>query len=166
MPTLDTIPVSTLRPPVEPDRRGLFSAALAAETTKFRSVRSTVWTLLTVVAATVGIGAIFCAAEVARWDQISPHMRAVFDPTLQSLNGIIPAQLAIGVLGVLVISSEYTTGTIRTTLAAIPQRKLILGAKVVVFAAAAMVVRGDLLRRRLRRRAGNPGPQGHWRVDR
>jgi ABC-type transport system involved in multi-copper enzyme maturation permease subunit len=111
------------------------SRVVASEATKLRSVRSTVWTLLVAAAATVGIGAVFCLAEVARWNRLSLHARAAFDPTLQSLNGIVFAQLAIGVLGVLMISSEYGTGLIRTTLSAVPRRGIVLGSKTIVFAA-------------------------------
>jgi ABC-2 type transport system permease protein len=63
-----------------------------------------------------------------------------FDPTSFSLNGIFLAQLAVGILGVLVISSEYATGQIRATLGATPQRGLVLGAKVLVFMALSFLV--------------------------
>ena len=125
---------------VEARPRGPLGRAVAAEVTKVRSVRSTVWTLLVAAAATIGIGAVFCLAEVARWDRLSPHARAAFDPTLQSLNGIALAQLAIGVLGVLMVSSEYGTGLIRSTLSAVPRRGVVLGSKIAVFAAVAFVV--------------------------
>jgi ABC-2 type transport system permease protein len=119
---------------------GLLRAALASEATKLRSVRSTVWTLFATLFVTIGIGALICLARVSRWDQLDAHERLTFDPTSFSLRGIFLAQLAIGVLGVLVISSEYSTGMIRTTLAAIPQRRVVLAAKVAVFAVVAFVV--------------------------
>ena len=115
-------------------------ATLASETTKLRSVRSTMWTLLITVVATIGIGVVVCLAIVNRWDSLSLHERATLDPALESMNGLFLAQLAIGVLGVLVISSEYSTGMIRTTLAAVPQRRIVLAAKVIVFAVVAFVV--------------------------
>lgn len=117
-----------------------FRAVLASETTKLRSVRSTVWTLFVTLLVTIGIGALICLARVSRWDQLSLHDRVTFDATTFSLRGIFLAQLAIGVLGVLVISSEYSTGLIRTTLAAVPQRRYVLIAKALVFAVAAFVV--------------------------
>jgi hypothetical protein len=118
----------------------VFAASARAEWTKLRSVRSTIWSLLVTVAITVGLGALFCAARVSRWDRLDPGEIRNFDPTAFSLNGLFLAQLAIGVLGVLVISSEYATGQIRATLGATPQRNLVLVAKTVVFAAVTLVV--------------------------
>ena len=66
--------------------------------------------------------------------------RLSFDPTMRSLRGVFLSSLAIGVLGVLVISSEYATGLIRTTLAAVPQRRVVLAAKGIVFGVIAAVV--------------------------
>jgi ABC-2 type transport system permease protein len=131
-----TRPDSTVPAPTT----GLFRAALGSEATKLRSVRSTMWTLFATLFVTIGIGALICLARVSRWDQLSIRERLTFDPTSFSLRGLFLAQLAIGVLGVLVISSEYSTGMIRTTLTAIPQRRVMLAAKVVVFAVVAFVV--------------------------
>ncbi len=119
---------------------GAFVPALQSEGTKLRSVRSTVWTLVAVVVATVGIGTLLSLARVSRWDQMNLRERLSIDPTAISLRGVFLAQLAIGVLGVLVISAEYTTGMIRTTLTALPNRRMLLAAKVVVFAVVAFVV--------------------------
>jgi ABC-2 type transport system permease protein len=115
-------------------------AALASEATKLRSVRSTVWTLVVTVIATVGIGALITTARVSRWNELSPRERLSLDPTTVSLRGVFLAQLAIGVLGVLVISSEYSTGMIRTTFAAVPRRPLVLFAKAVTLTTAACFV--------------------------
>jgi ABC-2 type transport system permease protein len=115
-------------------------AVLGSEATKIRSVRSTMWTLLVAIFATAGIGALICLARVSRWSNFGPRELQSFDATMFSLRGVFLAQLAIGVLGVLVISSEYSTGMIRTTLAAVPQRRLLLSAKVIVFAVVAFVV--------------------------
>jgi ABC-2 type transport system permease protein len=117
-----------------------FVAVLQAEWTKLWSVRSTIWSLLVTIAIIVGLGALFCAARVARADRLGPDELRNFDPTGFSLNGIFLAQLAVGVLGVLVISSEYATGQIRATLGATPQRILVLAAKVVVFMVVVFVV--------------------------
>jgi hypothetical protein len=67
-----------------------------------------------------------------------------FDATLTSLDGLYLAQVAVGALGVLVMSSEYGTGMIRATMAAVPQRRLVLAAKGVVFLACALIG-GELL---------------------
>jgi ABC-2 type transport system permease protein len=117
-----------------------FGAVVRAEWTKLWSVRSTLWSLLVTVAIIVGLGALFCVARVARADRLDPRELRNFDPTGFSLNGIFLAQLAVGVLGVLVITSEYATGQIRATFGATPQRRLVLAAKVAVFMAVAFVV--------------------------
>ena len=116
------------------------AAAMRAEWIKLRSVQSTVWSLLVAVAVTVGLGALFCAARVARADRLDASELRSFDPTTFSLNGLFLAQLAIGVLGVLVMTSEYSTGQIRATLAGTPQRMVVLVAKLAVFVATVVVV--------------------------
>ncbi|MCU1367234.1 MAG: putative transporter transrane protein [Ilumatobacteraceae bacterium] len=119
-------------------------AALVSEWTKLRSVRSTVWSLVMTSAFTIGLGTLFCWAYLHRREQRGDRQNAVrallFDPTARSLNGVVLAQLAIGVLGVLVMSSEYTTGMIRTSLAAVPNRRVFLLAKTIVLAAVGLVV--------------------------
>jgi len=112
----------------------LLTNVLSSEWTKIRSVRSTYWTLFAAAATTIGLSAIVCAVVVAQFAHLSTKERAVFNPASASLTGGILAQLAIAVLGVLVISSEYGTGMIRTTFAAVPQRLTVLAAKVAVFA--------------------------------
>jgi hypothetical protein len=110
------------------------------EWTKLRTVRSTWWSLLIVLAGMIAIGLFICAAMVARWDQLPEAVRVKFDPTSRSLNGLFVAQLATGVLGVLAITSEYATGTIRATLAAVPRRRTVLAAKAAVLAVPVFVV--------------------------
>ena len=125
--------------PVSP-RGGELRAAITSESTKLRSVRSTVWTLFATITATVGIGALIAFARTSRWSDMSRFDQLRFDSTAASLRGVYLAQIALGVLGVLVISSEYSTGMIRTTLTAIPRRITVLTAKVLVFAVVAVVV--------------------------
>jgi len=98
------------------------------------------WSLLVTVAIVIGLGALFSAARVSRWDRLDPDEAARFDPAGFSLNGIFLAQLAVGVLGVLVMSSEYATGQIRASFGAVPQRRLVLAAKVLVFGAVVLAV--------------------------
>jgi ABC-2 type transport system permease protein len=119
---------------------GALVPVLRSEATKLRSVRSTVWTLVATVVATVGVGTLLSLARVSRWDHLSLRERLSIDPTAVSLRGVFLAQLAIGVLGVLVISAEYSTGMIRTTLTAVPHRRMLLFAKATVFAVVAFVV--------------------------
>jgi ABC-type transport system involved in multi-copper enzyme maturation permease subunit len=98
------------------------------------------WSLFATFAITVGVGALFCFAYLARYDHLGLGARLTFDPTAQSLRGLFLAQIAIGVLGVLVMSSEYATGLIRSTFTATPQRRDVLAAKALVFGAVALAV--------------------------
>jgi ABC-type transport system involved in multi-copper enzyme maturation permease subunit len=113
---------------------------IRAEWTKLRTVRSRWSALLIVLVGTVGIGALVCAAIAARWPHMSAPDKASFDPTFRSLTGLMLAQLAVGVLGCLAISAEYSSGMVRTTLAAVPRRARVLTAKVVALAPVALVV--------------------------
>jgi ABC-type transport system involved in multi-copper enzyme maturation permease subunit len=113
---------------------------LRSEWTKIRSVRSTYWTLLSAAVTIVGLSAIVCAVYVAQFDKLSVQDKAGFDAASASLVGGILAQLAIAVLGVLVITSEYGSGMIRATFAAVPQRLTVLAAKAAVFTAVTVAV--------------------------
>jgi ABC-2 type transport system permease protein len=122
-----------------PGRYGL-SGLLRSEWTKMRTVRSTMWTLGITVVVGIGISALATAETRSHWATMSPGARQGFDPTSTSLTALLFCQLAIGVLGVLVMSAEYGTGTIRATFSAAPRRPLVLAAKVAVFGAVALVV--------------------------
>jgi ABC-type transport system involved in multi-copper enzyme maturation permease subunit len=123
-----------------PERRPLLPAVMRSELTKLRSVRSTVWSLIATFGITVGLGALFSWAYINRFSNQTLQERLTFDPTAQSLRGLFLAQLAVGVLGVLIISSEYATGLIRTTFAAVPQRRTVIAAKTITYGAVALVV--------------------------
>lgn len=132
---------SALSGVARPDtRRPLAPDLVRSEWTKLRSVRSTYWTLLAGAAAMVGLAALLSTVYVNRYDRLSGARRATFHPVAFSLSGIFLAQLAIGVLGVLVITAEYSSGSIRSTFTAVPQRRAVLAAKAAVFAAATVVV--------------------------
>jgi ABC-2 type transport system permease protein len=121
--------------------RGVTQARVArSEWTKFRSLRSTRWTLLAAVVLTIGIGALFAAVTSSHYDSMSLADRLTFEPISLSLSGVLFAQLAIGVLGVLVFSGEYGTGMIRASLTVVPQRLPVLWAKLGVFAGFVFVV--------------------------
>ncbi len=113
--------------------RASFGGALRSEFTKIFSVRSTYWTLLAMLVVTVGFGTLASYGISHGPGSVGPQ----FDPTRQSLSGLYFSQLIIGVLGVLVISSEYATGMIRTTLSTMPRRGTFVAAKAVVFTAVA-----------------------------
>jgi len=121
-----------------PDHRpATFADALRCEWTKIRTLRSTFWTLLT--AAMLGIGALFSAVAAHHYAGQALSGQAGWDPTSVSLSGLALAQLAIGVLGVLVITSEYSTGSIQTSLAAVPRRGRFLAAKATVLTAVSLI---------------------------
>jgi ABC-2 type transport system permease protein len=113
---------------------------LRSEFLKLRTVRSTYWTLLAAAIATIGLSVIVCAIYAAQCATLNANSRATFDPISSSLAGGFLAQLAIGVLGVLVITSEYGSGMIRETFAAVPQRLTVLFCKAAVFAGVTLVV--------------------------
>lgn len=121
----------------QPAGRAGFGHYLLAEWTKIRSVRSTFWTLIIAAIVIVGFTALICWITVANWN--GPHaaardIRAVTDPTSIIFGfAIYLGQLAIAVLGVLVVTTEYSTGVIRASLLAVPKRYTMLAAKVVVF---------------------------------
>jgi ABC-2 type transport system permease protein len=119
-----------------------FDNVIRSEWTKLRSVRSTYWTMAAAFAATV----VLSAATCLRYAYLLRHGQdgGGFDPTALSLNGIYLAQLAAGALGVLTISAEYSTGMIRASLGAVPQRRAVLAAKGIVFVATTFAV-GELL---------------------
>jgi ABC-2 type transport system permease protein len=112
-----------------PSGRAGFTGALRSEFTKIRSVRSTYWTLITLVVVTIGIGALACVGAISRGADHGPG----FDATQRSLAGLILGQLIIVVLGALTVTSEYSTGMIRTSLTVQPRRGTLLAAKGVIF---------------------------------
>jgi ABC-2 type transport system permease protein len=114
--------------------RPLIADLARSEWIKLRTLRSSYWTLLAAVLAMTGFGGLLAAAYARH---LTAASRASLDPAAYSLSGFFLAQLAIGVLGVLVMTGEYATGSIRSTLAAAPQRLMVLAAKAGVFAAAA-----------------------------
>src|SRR5215475_6946518 len=107
---------------------------LRSEFTKFRSLRSTMYTLLAALVLMIGLGALFSAVTASQYHAYNAADRASFNPVTTSLSGVIFAVVAFGVLGVLVASGEYSTGMIRSSLTAVPRRLPVLWGKVAVFA--------------------------------
>ena len=105
-----------------------------SEWTKFITVRSTLWSLGVGILLTLLFPILFAAVTSAHWGTMSPHERADRHPMDIALAGVNVAQLAIAVLGVLVITAEYSTGMIRSTFLAVPKRLPVLWAKLGVFA--------------------------------
>ena len=136
----------TIATPTEPRRSRLdvrpvtLPRVLVSEWVKFRSLRSTWITLLVAVVALIGIGCAVGAATNSHWSSLDPGERASFEPIARSLVGVNLAQLAVGVLGVLLISGEYATGMVRATFGAVPTRLPVLAAKAVLYAVVTVVL--------------------------
>jgi ABC-2 type transport system permease protein len=114
--------------------------ALASEFTKLRSVRSTYWTLGALFFVSVGLGIAITAGTAANFAD-NPGNKAGFDATQASLGAFFEiGQLIIAVLGAMVITSEYSTGMIRTSLTAQPRRGVVYAAKAMVFTAVTLVI--------------------------
>ncbi len=125
-----------------PDRRGLsLGRIVTSEWIKFRSVRATAWTLPITAALMVGL------AVLQAWgaSTMGPEAFGQVNGVEVITGGWFFAQLAVAVLGVLTITGEYSTGMIRSTLAAVPRRVPALWAKaavlvVVVFAVSLVAI--------------------------
>ncbi|MDL2080143.1 ABC transporter permease subunit [Streptomyces sp. GXMU-J15] len=113
---------------------------LRSEWTKIRSVASTVWTLSLAVVVTVALGVLISLLSRHEYDNLDRDDRLSFDPTFISFAGMSLGQLAMIVFGVLVVSNEYSTGMIRTSLAAVPQRGTFLSGKIAVATGLALLV--------------------------
>ena len=109
---------------------------LRSEFTKFRSLRSTLWTLLIAVILMIGVAALFSAVNASQYHTFGAADRASFNAVSVSLAGVTFAQVAFGILGVLMTSGEYSTGMIRSSLTAVPRRLPVLWGKLAVFAGA------------------------------
>lgn len=127
------------------------SRVIHSEWIKFRSLRSTWISIAAALVAAIGLGILFSALRASHFaaQTQGPHglpaghpavLHGGLDPTMISLRGLFLAQLAIGVLGVLLITGEYATGMIRGSLTAVPRRHPILLGKAVVFAASTFVI--------------------------
>jgi ABC-2 type transport system permease protein len=117
------------------DGRYGFRTVAQMEWLKLRSVRSTWWTLLVFAAGMIGLAILVMSRQ---------HDSSGFDPTNDSFAGLAIGQLALGVLGVLAVTSEFSSGMIRATFAAAPRRPLVLAAKAAIVAAVALVA-GEIM---------------------
>lgn len=132
MPGMPGMPGASYSSPI-PVVRTHLGHALLSEWTKIRTVRSTMWTLGIFLALVLGIG-FLVAANTKDLDYEG------YPFTLPAFFGLILGQICLITLGVLVVSSEYGTGMIRTTFTAAPRRHRVLGAKMLVFFAVTFVV--------------------------
>jgi ABC-2 type transport system permease protein len=111
-----------------------------SEWTKFVSLRSTRWSLGVGLLLTIALPIVFGAVTASHWAHMSAGERAGRNPLDIALAGVNVAQLAIAVLGVLVITGEYSTGMIRSSLIAVPKRLPVLWAKIGVYAAVSFIL--------------------------
>jgi hypothetical protein len=135
MTTVSALPTVPLDAPA--GRRYGLKQVTRSELIKLTSLRSTLWTLLITFVGTVGVTVLATHSDTHKptlWYQNG------YDPTNQSLTGLLLGTLAIGVLGVLAVTGEYATGTIRSSLSAAPRRPLFFAAKVLVIGAITLVV--------------------------
>src|ERR1700691_3043674 len=133
---------NTLLPSVLPPATGRagLRGAIASEFTKIRSVRSTYWTLAALFIVSVGIGAAITAGTAAHFSH-NPASKAGFDATQTSLAAFFEiGQLIIAVIAALAITSEYSTGMIRTSLTAQPRRGTVYAAKAIVLTSLTLIV--------------------------
>src|SRR5262245_56262293 len=141
--TAATLRPGTAAPASGPGLAG-FARLLRSEWTKIWSVRSTAWSLAILVIGGIGLSTLIAGVMAAHWSTLSATdrhavtIKGAFGP------GLTFAQLPLCVLGVLVITSEYSTGMIRSTLLAVPRRTPVLAAKAAVFGAVAFAA-GELL---------------------
>lgn len=138
--TATTIPGTQLAPlPAATGRAGL-RGAIASEWTKIRSVRSTYWTLIALLVVSIGIGAAIAGGTDASFSH-NPGNKAGFDATQVSLIAFFEiGQLIIAVIAALAITSEYSTGMIRTSLTAQPRRRTVYAAKAIVLTSLTLAV--------------------------
>ena len=126
-------------PAIDSGRAG-FPEAVRSEWAKLRSVRSTWISLIVIVVAGLGFAALFSAVIANHWKQSGPLDRAQFDPVRISQAGSFITQIVVGVLGGLIVCSEYANGSIRTTLAALPRRTTVVTSKAVVTGVVLLVI--------------------------
>jgi hypothetical protein len=138
--TVTTTPLATALPRLQRTGRVTFAGVLRSEWTKLHSVRSTRWSLLVGFVFTIGIAAIATGVLRHHWATMHAHDRADFHPLELNLAGVQLAQLAIGVLGVLVITAEYSTGMIRASMTAVPTRLPVLWGKAVIYGATSLLL--------------------------
>jgi ABC-2 type transport system permease protein len=123
-------------PPYAGEQHVSHIRVIRSEWTKLRSLASTVWCLLATITLVIGVGLAYATLRVAR----PPADPSAFDSAAVSLAGVQLAQFAIGVLGVLFITGEYATGSIRVSLAAVPGRLPLLWGKAVTFGLTTLVL--------------------------
>ncbi|WEO76956.1 ABC transporter permease subunit [Cryobacterium sp. SO2] len=116
-----------------------FGGILRSEWIKLRSVRSTIWSYATVIVISFGMAALMSASLDLAGTEVPAAAQATFLAQAATF-GVFFGQLVVAVLGVLAISGEYSTGMIRSSITATPQRLPVLAAKAVVIFVCTFVV--------------------------
>ncbi len=111
-----------------------------SEWTKLHSLRSSRITLIVAVGLVIGLGVLVALVSVGTWNAVDEAHRATYNAVERSLSGIYFGQLAFGVLGVMLVTGEYSTGMVRATFAAVPRRLPVLWAKLAVFLAVTLAL--------------------------
>jgi ABC-2 type transport system permease protein len=137
---VSTLAPTVTIPPLDADGRVTFPGVLLSEWTKLRTVRSTAWSLGIGILLTIAFPILFAFVTSSHWGTMSPQERADRHPLDIALAGVNVAQLAIAVLGVLLITAEYSTGSIRSTFTAVPRRLPVLWAKLLDYAVVSFVL--------------------------
>jgi ABC-2 type transport system permease protein len=135
-----TAPSTLLPPPLgaEVPARATYGDAVRSEWTKLRTVRATFWCLF--IGAVLGVGlAALVSFLTARRYHSDPEVHLGWNPVTHSIRPLLIAQLVFAVFGVITVTSEYSTGMIRTSLAAVPKRIRMMSAKLLVFSALAFI---------------------------
>jgi ABC-2 type transport system permease protein len=114
-------------------------AAIAFEWTKIRSVRSSLWSLVLCFLTSVLIALLFGWVLRGAYDDMSAQSKADFDPVGSGFNGLRLGMIALVCFGVLTVTGEYSSGTVRSSLAAVPRRGVFYAAKVLTGTAIALV---------------------------
>jgi ABC-2 type transport system permease protein len=116
-----------------------FLDTVRSEWTKLKSVRSTYWSFAVAAVLGIGLGALISGIGASRY-ATDPSIHIGWNPTDHSLRSLELAQLAFAVLGVIIVTAEYSSGMIRTSLTAVPKRLRMMGAKLLVFTGVALIV--------------------------
>ena len=136
---MSTVPMAPMSLPRTPSGGRVTQArVILSEWTKFRSLRSTRYALLATVGVTVGLALAAAILVVSQWGTMTPANRATFQPLNVSLVGASISVMVIGVLGVLMMTSEFSTGLVSSTFASVPKRLPVLWGKAAVYTTIAL----------------------------
>ncbi len=141
---MTAVPMTPVRVARGPQGHYGFRSVARMEWVKLRSVRSTWWVLGIVAAGMIGLAILSLATYSSHYPHMSAADRASFDPTENSFVGLAIGQLVMATFGALAITSEFSSGMIRATLAAVPNRPLLLAAKTAVAGTVALAA-GEIL---------------------